>query len=163
MNKKGETNAVGWVFVVMIGVIVGVVLLQTISNQVANSTTVSSYTNVSYTSSVTPNGTVLVTGRDGSSLTSIKNASGVTLTNNFTLVDSFDSSGNQVVYLKTGDRAVQWNKNGTVVYLTYTVNPDGYMSDGGSRTALGLVVLFSALGIAIYAFRSEAIQELMGR
>ena len=149
MNDKGETNVVGWLLLAAVGVIVGLALLQASADNVAKSVNTLSFSNVSYVTSVTPNGTVNLVGRDNGALTSVKNATGSTFTSNFTIQNVIDTDGVQKVQLKTGDKAVVEKVNGTTLYITYTANPDGYMDDSSSRAVFGLVLILGALGIAV--------------
>jgi len=48
--------------------------------------------------------------------------------------------------------------------LTYSYEPYGYVTDSGSRAVVGLIVLFSALALAIAVLPSvgEGLKDMMG-
>ena len=138
------------ILLVFVGAIITVVLLSSVANTIVGSTTTGEILNSTI---VVPavNATTDLTGRDLITETAIVN-----VTNG-----SQDLSG-QGVYLQTGTgasglRTVQITTNdtgsslaGLSVNVSYTYNPDGYISDAGSRSITLLILIFGAVAIMLY-------------
>lgn len=77
---------------------------------------------------------------------------------NFTVTNNFvDTDGTLVPRLQVNVNGF----NGTSMNVSYTTQPDGYISDSGARSVTLLIVIFAALAIAVIAL-APAIKEFAG-
>ena len=161
MNKKGEVNNIVYFVLAVVLVVLGVALIQPVGNTVAQGTTTGVGNNYTVTGSATANGTVNLIGRDSGVLNQVVNASGSTVTSQFSIVNTLDNSNTLRVQLKTLDTAVTAKNNGSSVNVTYTYNPDGYDSNSASRGIQGIIVLFMAFGLALAVIKWDTLKEIM--
>ena len=142
------------IFIIFIGAIITIVLLGSIADQIFGETNTITITNVTVTAAAV-NTTLDITGRDILTIIEIYNATNAT-------IQSYIGNGTNIqsgISTTTGLRSVQFILNdtgagpsiaGTTVNISYTANPDGYLSDSGSRSIANLIPLFSALAILIF-------------
>jgi len=151
MNNKGQMN-VGVFVLVFIGVIVSIALFAATFEDVGKMTTITTATNETYTTAGTINGTVQINGRANTSAITVTNASsGVAWTANFTF--SFeDDNGRPVILMRSTDAAGVAGQNGTAAFVSYTYEPYGYNDSTAARSIIALVLIFGALGVALFAF-----------
>jgi len=164
MNKKGELGF-GLILVVFIGILVGVILLQTIAQNVGDATNTFDVANVSVSST---NGTTL--------------ANIVQFTNARTVTDVVVYNGSDDLIIGSGNYTIYNEQviNGELVSginvsadaaggiqnqawnVSYTAQPKGYINDGGGRAIAAIIVLLTALGVAVVALvptlRSEVLK-----
>jgi len=148
MNKKGQT--MGAILLVFITIIVGVILFQVVAQQVGDTTTTRTLSNL--TLGTQTNGTTYyITGyRNIADAIVVGNGSvPVTLASgNYTLT-------NNVINPTTGELSVSilpaseytntgWNISGTA-------QETDYISSSGARSIAALIPLFFALGVAVVA------------
>ena len=141
-------------FIIFVGAIVTAVLIGSIADQIFAETNTITITNVTVTASAV-NVTLDLTGRDILTVIDIYNATNES-------VQSYIGNGTNIVSgtsTTTGLRSVQLVLNdteagpsiaGTTVNVSYTANPDGYISDLGARSITLLITLFAALAILIF-------------
>lgn len=132
--------------VIAIGIILGIALLVAFSNNIYAQTHTISSINYSATTNPLANGTVLLEGRDGGVITTITNTTGANIASQYQIQNTLQAGAN-VINLQTLDTAITAGTNGTVVNVSYTYNPSGYLSGSGSRAIVELLTLFSAIGI----------------
>jgi len=151
MNRKGQMNGVGYILIVALTLIVGVVLFQVVAQEVGKSTNTVAIAND--TLSGTVNGTIEY-------MTDYRALSGVVIynaTNSVIVPSSNYTVTNNVVYngalavsvepLDTLDRKYldfDWSISGTAQPLTY-------IPSSGGRAVAGLISIFFALAILVVA------------
>ena len=145
-NKKGEIG-VGIVIVIAIIAIVGMVIFQTIAQYSGESTSTDSWVN--YTVSL---GATTYTDIQGAQNIvgsyTIYNASNSTQqlgTNNVTVVERVGNDGQLTLAVQVIDG--KWNSRS--INITGTYGPDGYVSDSGARSITTLIILMTALALAV--------------
>lgn len=133
---------------IFILIIVGIVLLSTSADTIDLSTSTTTLTNKSYTSGAV-NVSVELPGIRGLSGTyEIYNATGtlVSAEGNVTLSESV-TSGARSVYITVWQNGSIYNSS--TMNVSGTFEPDGYVSESGSRGILNLVIIMGALAIAV--------------
>ncbi len=145
MALKGDGMAIIAIFV---GAIIATVLLASIADDVTAQRNTIEITNISVTLDATTNVTVDLEGRELLTLLELYNTSTTTgACPSCTVATTVStSSGLLSVTITTNDTGVQ----GTAYNVSYTANPDGYLSEGTSRNVINLVVLFGALAIFVF-------------
>ena len=141
------------IFIIFVGAIATIILLGAIADQIFAEVNTITITNVTITAAA-ENTTLDVTGRDLLTVVEIYNSTNISQSyiGNGTNLQSGTST-------TTALRSVQFIVNatgagpsiaGTTVNISYTANPDGYISDLGSRSIANLIPIFSALAILIF-------------
>lgn len=141
---KGDGKAI---FTVFIGAIIAIVFLASIGDSIFSQTNTASATNLTVTV-LAINTSLAVEGRDLIALTSITNVTNITLDDLGLILSDGLVNGLKTVTLTANDSAS--DMVGSKVNLTYTYNPDGYISDSGGRTIALLISIFAALSILIF-------------
>ena len=156
------------IFLIFFGAIIGIVLLVAVSDQVTLNTVTGSTVNLTVTLGAV-NASTDITGRTLLSRGAITNVSQPNSTNieSLTLQTGIGSGGLQSVQIVANDTAQdQGYVVGTTVNVTYTFDPDGFVS-GTSNAILVLVILFGALGTFIFVvvqfLEAESVKNLMRR
>lgn len=149
-SLKGDGKAI---FVFFIGAIIAIVFLASIANSVFTQTTTATIINDTVTAPAAVNGTLSVSGRDLIAVTVISNGTEIGLQGRGLVLSDGILNGVKTVILTSNDTAGQVGNllNGTSVNLTYTYNPQGYISIAGGRTIALLITIMSALAILIFA------------
>ena len=143
---EGDGKAV---FAFFIGSIIAIVFLASVADSVFTQTNTATATNLTVTVAAI-NTSLAVEGRDLIALTSIINETNITLDDvGLSLSDGL-VNGVKTVILTANDSAS--DLVGDEVNLTYTYNPDGYISIAGGRSIASLIVIFGALAILIFGF-----------
>ncbi len=137
------------IFGIFISAILGVVLLVAIADQVVLNTNTATVTNGTLTAPAI-NGTLDITGRE--LITAIEIYNGTNSTQTLiglggALRTASVSGGLLSVQFTLNDSAASYS--GKPVNVTYTYNPDGYITDASARSITILIILFGALGILI--------------
>ena len=143
---KGDGKAI---FTIFVGAIIAVVFMASIADQVFTQTTTASQTNLTVTVSAV-NVSQAVEGRDlitATSITNVTNASVNLITLGLNLTDGL-VSGDKTVILRANDTAS--NLVGTEVNLTYTYNPNGFITNAGGRSIATLILIIAALAIVVF-------------
>lgn len=137
------------IFSIFIGAIITIVFLSSIADSVNLQTNTRSVANETVTSGAV-NVSVDVTGRDLIGLAVIKNAT------NSTAIDLEGTGVNVITGINNGIQTVQLIVNdtgsnfaGQPLNLSYTYNPDGFVTDSGARSIVLLIVIFGALAIVV--------------
>ncbi len=134
------------IFIVFIGAIIAATLIVTIANQTNLETT--TFTETNFTVAVPQNGTATdLTGRtliSGDIINSSLTAGIVNVTLRTALSSTTGLSTVQIYNNASSTEALQ-NVN-----VTYTYEPNGYVSDSGGRAITRLIVLFAALAIVVF-------------
>jgi len=135
------------IFTIFVGAIIAATLIVAIADQVNLTTSTFRVDNVTVTAPAV-NATLDLTGRELISRLGITNESQPNLTNQLTLQTGTGTTGLRSVQLTINDTSS--NYAGVSVNVSYTYNPDGYVSDPGGRSITLLITLFAALAILIF-------------
>ncbi len=150
MNKKGQVN-VGVIIVAFVTIVVGVALLVVVAQQVGQ--TRDTVAIVNRTLGVADNATtVYITDIRSISDIVIYNESGTEIVpaNNYTVTNNVVNEGALAVsVLPDGSNNLAFQ--GYTWTISGTAQPLTYVSDGGSRSIVTLIVIFFALAIAVAA------------
>ena len=159
---ENYAKVLGMLLVVMLGIVFALTLLPTIGNQVAvvnKVVTTSNQTINLAAAGATLNGiyvsNVLVTNSTGSEIVP---------STNYTISNLIGAGGGGTLSAKITPTSDSAYKN-TNVNVSYVYEPTGYAhGDIASQSIIGLIVIFAALGIAIFAFPNlrEMIGEKLG-
>lgn len=132
-----------------IGVIIAVTFLISIANQVNLETNTFEVINGTVVAPSAINGTTDLTGRELVTQIEVYNATNFTdPTNGVFLRTGTGTNGLRSVQLfvnETGEPYLGFNIN-----VTYTYNPDGFLSDGVTRNIANLIPLFAALAALVF-------------
>ena len=149
-KNKGEMN-IGAFVMILIGVVVAIALFSGTFDSVGRMTNIYTVTNQTITTAAV-NASTTLTGREATTAITVVNAtSGVDWSDNFT-VTTTNTAGSLAILLTTTDDAGLVGQNLTSVNVSYSYKPDGYNNDTGSRSIITLILIFSALAIAMIAF-----------
>ena len=158
MNKKAQS--VGLFIVVAIAILVGLILFQAIAFNVekgtqANTGTTTA-TNALYTGVY--NTPVELVGQELVSVTSVTNRTeGLTVPSaNYTISECVRSSDNLkgICYTALDDTDTGEPSASGDVNITYVYYPNGYIDNAGSRAIAGIIILLTAIGIALVAMKA---------
>ena len=150
MDKKAQIG-VGALILTFVGIITALVILEGgLTTPIGDMTSIKNYNNDSFT---------LVTGAShtlvGKYIESIvlKNASnnetiGAT---NYTVTNNVILSDGTLGATITGAAAIGASYNNSAVNATYTYQDVSYISEVGGRTIAGMIIMFAALAIAVFA------------
>lgn len=160
-SLKGDGKMI---FTIFIGAIIAVVFLASIGNSVFEQTNTGTATNVSFTGAAI-NTSLALEGRELIVGTSVINGTNITLISGGVILATGTVNGVQTVTVTINDTATALV--GTLMNATYTFNPDGYLSDSGSRSITNLIVLFGALAILVFLvvvlFKEGSFAELIAK
>ena len=138
------------IFMIFLGAIIATAIIAPIANQVVANTQTITVPNTTVTIPITANGTLDLQGRALLTTITIGNSTNNLRDEGYSLRTATSST--------TGLRTVQLIANDSRFYTTgsqsisvsYTADPDGYVSEAGARAITILIVLFSALAILIF-------------
>lgn len=142
-------NYIGTLLLVAVGLIVGLVMLSAISNDINTVTTTAAVNNRTYTAGAVGTPTEITGYQEVQGTYVLSNSSGATgaiLVSNLTLASSV-ASGTKKLYLNTID--AKWA--GKSINVTGTLEPYGYAGDSGSRAIVPLILIFSVIGLIVFA------------
>ena len=155
------------IFTIFVGTIIAATLIATIGDSIFTQTNTIAVTNNTVTAAAV-NTTLDVSGRELLTTIEIYNATNVT--------DSLVGLGGllQTGTATDGLLSVQLILNDTAsafagesVNISYTANPDGFLSDGGARSIANLILIFAALAILVFTivviFQNENFRRLLNR
>ncbi len=159
MNKKGAS--IGLIVITFVGIIVALALFTPIADTTGDMRNLRTSTLANFTTAGTVNSSITLGGRELVGSIIVVNASdtGEVWTSNFTTV-STDSTGKLAILLKTTDAAGVAGQNGSLASVTYTFKPQGYSDSSGSRSIIGIILIFAALTIMAFAY--GPIREALG-
>jgi len=158
MNKKAQMANVGMIIMLFVGVIVGVALLQSSAQQVGNSINTVTLANSSVTLGA-ESASVYITDYKSISDVVIYNATGTLVpADNYTVTNNVVYNGQEAIQITTGAVNAYANDSANI---SGVAQPLGYVPESGSRTIVGLIVLFGALAIAIIVV-GPSLKELTG-
>lgn len=145
MNNKGQMN-LALVLSIFIGIIVGLVLLVGTYPYIGDATNSQTITNGQITTPAAA-ATIDITGQDLLSTPVVTTPAGVVISDgNYTIAEAVSET--------SGVKRIQYTTIGTeydatLVNVTYTYGPEGYIESAGGRSVAGLIAIFGALAIAI--------------
>lgn len=154
------------VFMIFIGAIITIVFLGSIADSVFNQTTTFSQTNASVTAPAI-NGTLALEGRELVAGTTpiVRNATNQEMQNLGIFVTDGLLSGVQTVFLSVNDTS--FPSNASVVNVTYSFNPDGYLKSSSDRSIMNVTLIIAALSILVFVIvvmiKFGSFGKLMGR
>lgn len=165
MANKNQGDFIA-IIAIFVGVIIATVLLSSISDSVFDQTTTFTVTNESVVVGAI-NVSVATTGRDLIGTATIDNSSNAS-SGQFTGLSVGDTTlinGAKTISIVANDTAS--TNVGTTVNVSYSYNPDGYLSDGGARSIASLIVVFGAIAAFIFVIlvlvAQGSFRELMGK
>lgn len=144
-----ERTGVGFIILVFVGVVVGVALLLQSAGYIGTMTETDAIANQTITFPTNDSSTTLeLTGQNIVGDAIVTNASDGAVVNaaNYTISQGLGADG-QTAVLLTADAEYTGTAN-----ISYTYEPDGYVTTGAGRAMAGLIILFAAMGIAFMAF-----------
>lgn len=146
MNNKGQTG-IGALLLVFVAVIVGVALFQSSAQSIGSA--VNTVTLANTTIDTPANGTAYVfSGYRSLSSVVVYNGSALVPSTNYTVANDQIVNGLLVATItptaSAEYREYDWN-------VSAIAQPDTYIADGGARSITSLVLVFSALAIAVVA------------
>lgn len=152
MNKKGQgtMELMGTIIVVAIGVIVALVILTgALSPLIGQSTLTQTLTNDTITAAAV-NSSINLEGQAVVGSIIIANSSGTVIVGtNFTVANKQVVDGVLTSTLTTNDAGSAYA--GEALNVSYTLEPEGYISSSGGRAMANLIMIFAAMAIAIFA------------
>lgn len=154
------------ILIIFIGLIIATVFIASIGDQIFLETNTFNQTNFTVTAPAI-NGTVLLTGRELVPGTTpiVRNATNFELQNAGIFVTDGLINGVKTVFLSVNDSG--FPSNASSVNVSYNFNPDGYLSDSGTRSITLLILIFSALAALIFVivqiWKNDSFQNLLGR
>lgn len=160
-SLQGDGKAI---FTFFIGAIIAIVFIGNFADSIFTQTTALTETNTSVTV-LAINTSLALTGRDFNTLTSIINTTNITLDTLGLSIDDGLVNSVKSVRLTANDSAS--DLVGTIVNVSYTYNPDGFISSAGGRSIALLITIISALAILIFAvvtfIKDGSLGALIGR
>ena len=164
MNKKGQMIGIGSILLVFIGVLVGVVLFQSIAQSIGTTQDLATITNTSVTLGANGEYAYLT---DYRSLTDtiIINTSGeeTIAAGNYTITNNFVYNGGLSVRITTDDALYA----SSAVSVSGTAQPLTYVPNSGARAVIKLILIFFALAIVVVAMKpvmeSDFFKQITGR
>lgn len=153
MKNKGQMT-VGIVIMLFLTVLVGLIIFDASADEIGRATTLSPVVNASFTSGANGTATTIATGiKSVSSLVIYNYTNGTAGSGSDILAENTDyvitnnvvvngAEVAQVTVYNSLAAASSWN-------LTYTGEPDTYVSSGGARAIVSLILVFMALAIAM--------------
>ena len=168
MDNKGQNFTVAALIILFISVLIGLVLLPTISQYVGSVTDTYAFNSSAGSGQVTfpaDGATIDLEGQEiiGSVLAWNTTQDLKIVAANYTISEGVSAT--------TGLKSIQLTAvgseyDGVLVNVSYEYGPDGYIDSAGGRSIAGLITLFFALAIAIIAmtpaFRNKLF-DLVGR
>ena len=149
INRKGQVG-VGLFMALFISVIVGLVLFQGSAVFVAQATDTQVSNNRTYTLGAIGT-TIDLAGQeliDTPVVTNATNSAQIVPTSNYSITEGISTiTGLKRIRLTS----LGGNYSSTSVNISYTFGPEGYIDDAGGRSVADLVLIFSALLIAVVA------------
>lgn len=167
MNTKAQAMGVGLMILTAVGLIVGLVLYSGgIAPNLGTSLNTVDLKNVSYTSAAAANTSINIDGQVVQGDIIVLNASDFDITD----VANFTVSNNQVVNgvltatLETTDDTVASSYEDVEVKLSYTSEPDGYVTSSGSRSIIQLIAIFAIIALIVHALGGTSrVMEMVGK
>ncbi len=155
------------ILIVTIGALIAIAFLATIADSIFEQTNTITFTNVTVTGAAV-NTTLDLTGRQILTTVHIYNSSNFTeslVNSGGSLQTGVGSNGLLSVQLLLNDTGSPYA--GETINISYTANPDGYLSDTSSRAIALLIVIFGSLGVLIFVIvvfiRDGSMGRLIGR
>lgn len=144
-----------------VGVIIAIVLMQTMGDNVNASTVTQTYINQTVTAPSVGT-TVNLEGKNYEGSAVVVNGSMV-ISTNFSLIQ-LTVNGKQVVAL---NNTAATSYVGRPINVTYTYQPYGYISTSGGRSLFELVLVIAAIALVVFVvtmlWKKASTQNLMGR
>lgn len=166
-----KAKSVGMFIILVIGILVGLVFLQATSNSVAEQSTIiykvnQTITFPTNTTYVTLLGKAVSPSASSANVVAINATGGeVIATANYTISNYYNNNGALEARLYGRPTVSSSVYAGLPVNVSYAYESANYVTDSGSKTVIGLIVLFGALGILgfviHYLFKSEDMQNIL--
>jgi len=134
--EKGNTIFAG-IIIAFIGVILAIALLQSSADTISTMTDTYSVTNQSFTGVLS--GNTSLADSDDYKVNSVSKV--VNTTTTLTVSTDYNVSGNGIIIYTQND----------TYYADYVYQTDSYNESGAVRAVSGLIILFAALAIAVFA------------
>jgi len=149
------------IMTVFLGALICVVLLGSVADSLYPQTHEFSTANLSTTTAAV-NATVTLPGRSYTGSPFVSNTSHHDCSAQFTFTNVIDA-GDHKITMKTLDTAAANGLASKLVNVTYTGQPDGYISESSSRSTAKLITLFGAIAILIFIIVVLIAQGSLGR
>lgn len=161
-SLQGDGSAILKVF---IGAIIALTFIISIADSTFDQTNTLEQVNTTVTIPAI-NATTDLGGRTLIIANNVLNATdNATITTGVSLQTGVGTNGLQTVQITTNDTATGFV--GTTARISYTYQPDGYLSNGGARSITGLIIIFSAVAIFVFVvvvfIKNGSLGKLMGR
>ena len=154
MNKQAQIGT-GGIILGAIAIIVCLILFQASATNVeqGTQTVTGATTKVNATTAAGPIGTITeLPGQELVSIVSVKNISNdVATATNYTIAECIRKSDNLkgICYTSKAASIGDYPNASGVLYITYTYYPSGYIDDAGARSVAGIILVLTAIGIAM--------------
>lgn len=162
MNNKGEMNTVGLLVVVAVVLIVGVIFMQSIAQNVGDTTNTITLANSSFTLA-SEGDSVYLTNYRAISSPVIYNATGELVpAANYTITNNVVYNGALAIKIETAAVNAYANDSANI---SGTAQPLTYIAESGGRATSNLIPIMFALllaVIALYPVYSSKLKDLMG-
>ncbi len=136
---------------IFIGALIAVVFLASIADSVFLQTNELSVTNFSQTTAAV-NASVVLKGRSFTGTPGVTNSSFDDVTAQYSFNNTILNGADHQILMVTLDEANLNSGASTLVNVTYSFQPDGYLADSGSRSMALLIVIFGAVAIIVFIF-----------
>ena len=150
------------IFTIFIGVIIVVTFMSPISDSIFSQTNTIAIANQTVTAPAV-NGTLDLTGRELVGTGIVTNSTGDLVNGGTIATATSATSGLRTVQLAINDTAA--GAAGNSVNVSYTYNPDGYLSNTGARSISGVILIIAALAIVVFIililFGTESTRKLL--
>ena len=160
MDKQGQgAIGLGVIMMVFITTIVGVVLFQTVAQEVGGTTSTVVQPNLTFTAPANGARTDIA-GQELLSTPVVSNGTGVILAGNYTVDEIVsETTGVKTISFQTDDAHIAAGE----FNITYDYGADGYIDSSGARSMALLIPLFFALGIAFVALSPTLRSDLLSK
>ena len=145
---KNSQNDFTALIAIFVGLIIATVLLASVADSVFEQTNTITVTNESVVVGAI-NVSVATTGRDLVGVGTVSNSTNASQGQFLGLiVGEGNINGAKTIFLTANDTAS--DQVGETVNVSYTANPDGFLTESGTRSIVTLVVLFGALAALVF-------------
>ena len=154
MNNKGEMNMVGYMIVIAVTLVVGLVLFQVIAQEVGESTSTVTLANQSLTGAAVNDTAQYITNCRALSDVKVFNATGDVEvgSGNYTITNNVVYNGALAVQIVPGVSATpELGYKVGVWTIDGTCQPLDYIADSGGRAMASLIVIMFALAVLVVA------------
>lgn len=153
-----ENKYLGMIILAAVGILFAMAMIPSIaSNQAAMVNTVNQANETVTAAQFTDGAGYALKGHDATGLIVINNSNTLLSSGNYTVTSRvLQSTGNVRSVIKASATS---EYNATAVKVSYSYSPDGYVDDSAARSVAGLIVLFTVIGLVVFALWGSNIRE----